>query len=64
MNNKMVALMLIAMGIALLLWGYDSYSTTQAEISRGLGGGLPTQALVGFIAGAMNLFVGVMKLRK
>jgi len=63
MNNKMVGLMLVLMGIALMAWGYDKYGSVTSQASLAIGGGIPIEAWVGLIGGAINIFVGGMKIK-
>lgn len=63
MNDKLVGLLLIIMGIALMVWGYDKYDSVSSQASRIIGGGVPIESWVGLIGGAINIFVGVMKVK-
>lgn len=59
--NRIMGAILIVLGVFLILWGYDTYSSPATQLSRSLGGTMPLQVWVGIIAGIMNLFVGYRK---
>ncbi|WP_160063613.1 DUF3185 family protein [Psychromonas sp. L1A2] len=60
MNNKVMGLVLIVFGIILFLWGYDVYRSQEIEASSVIP---PLRAWVGMVVGAINVFVGVLKLK-
>ncbi len=59
MNTRLMGLLHIIMGIALVVWGYGIYDSGAEQINSAI----PLQAWVGFIVGAMNIFVGITKLK-
>jgi len=63
MNNKIMGIMLIILGTALIIWGYDMYHSPENQIGRALTGSVPIQAFVGMIGGAINVVVGISKLK-
>ena len=60
MNNKVMGLVLIVFGFILFVWGYDVYSAQEVEASSAIP---PLRAWVGMVVGAINVFVGVLKLK-
>ena len=63
MNNKIIAVVLIAVGIALTLWGYDVYDSASSQIGRALSGDTPIEAWVGMVGGVVCIIVGALKLK-
>ncbi len=59
MNTRLMGLLHIIMGIALVVWGYGIYDVGTEQINSAI----PLQAWIGFIVGAMNIFVGITKLK-
>lgn len=60
MSNKVIGLALIVFGIVLFVWGYNMYSSADLEANTVIP---PFRAWVGMIVGAINVFVGVLKLK-
>ncbi len=44
MNKKVVAIVLIVIGIALMIWGYDVYDSATSQVTRALSGDTPIEA--------------------
>ena len=63
MNNKILGIVLIIVGVALAMWGYDIYNSAGSQISRTLSGDTPIEALAGMIGGAIAVIVGITKLK-
>jgi uncharacterized membrane protein YidH (DUF202 family) len=63
MNNKIIGIMLIVFGVALIVWGYDMYNSPSSQIASSITGNVPIQAFVGMIGGAINVIVGISKLK-
>lgn len=51
MNNKLIGVALLVVGIALALWGYTIYDSAGSQISRAITGEVPVKAWVGMILG-------------
>jgi len=62
MNNKIIGIMLIIMGMALVMWGYNYYHAAQVQIGTVMGSAIPIQTWMGMIGGVINIFVGIRKL--
>jgi len=62
MNKRITGIMLIIMGMALIMWGYNYYHAAQLEIGKVIGGDIPMQTWLGMIGGVINVFVGIRKL--
>jgi len=63
-NKKLIGLILLIVGIALILWGVQMYGSFGSELSRAFSGS-PTDKTIGaFVAGAVSLFAGLFFLKK
>lgn len=63
MNNKIVAIVLIVVGVALTLWGYNIYDAASSQVSRALSGDTPMEAWGGMVAGIILMLIGIKKLK-
>ncbi len=63
MNNKYIGILLIVIGVALFVWGYNIYDSAGAQISRAFSGNVPAKAWVGMIGGAICIAVGALRLK-
>jgi len=63
MNNKVIGIVLIVIGVALGLWGYDIYDSASSQVTRAFSGDTPIEAWVGMIGGALCLVAGIIKLK-
>jgi len=63
MNNKIVGIVLIVIGIALIMWGYDVYDSAASQLSRAFSGDTPIEAWAGIIGGAICVLIGIKKLK-
>lgn len=63
MNNKFMGVILIIFGSMLVVWGYDIYNSTGSQITRSITGDIPIQAIVGMVGGAINIIVGISKIK-
>ena len=63
MNNKIIGIVLIVIGIALIVWGYDVYSAATSQLSRAFSGDTPIEAWAGMIGGAVCVLVGIKKFK-
>ena len=63
MNNKTVGIVLIVIGIALIMWGYDVYDAAASQLSRAFSGDTPIEAWAGIIGGAICVLIGIKKLK-
>jgi len=58
MNKRIIGIMLIMMGMALIVWGYNYYNAAQLQLETSV----PLQTWMGMIGGVINIFVGIRKL--
>jgi len=63
MNNKLLGVILIIFGAMLMVWGYDMYNSAGSQITRSITGDVPIQAIVGMVGGAINIVVGISKIK-
>lgn len=63
MNNKFIGVILIIFGAMLVAWGYDIYNSAGSQITRSITGDIPIQAIVGMVGGAINIIVGISKIK-
>ena len=63
MNNKIIAIVLIAIGVALAIWGYNVYDSAGSQVTRALSGDTPIEAWAGMVGGAVCIAFGVFKLK-
>lgn len=61
--KKIVAIVLIVVGIALMWWGYDVYDSASSTITRAVSGDTPIEAWLGMVGGAICLLVGLLRLK-
>ena len=62
-TNKIIGVVLIVVGVALALWGYNIYDSASAQIGRALSGNSPIEAWAGMVGGAICLVLGVLKVK-
>lgn len=63
MNNKYTGIILIIVGVALALWGYNIYDSAGSQVSRALSGAAPMDAWAGMIGGAIFIVIGIRNLK-
>jgi len=63
MNNKLLGIILIIIGIALCIWGYDVYDSAGSQIERTFSGDTPMEAWLGLIGGAVCVVLGIFRLK-
>jgi hypothetical protein len=63
MNNKILGIVLIVLGVALGLWGYDVFDSASSQISRAFSGDTPIEAWLGMAGGVICIAMGISKLR-
>ncbi len=64
MNNKMISVVILVVGIILLIGGFNEYGTLGSRAGRMLGAGVSNKVLFLFIAGAACTVYGLMKTLK
>ena len=63
MNNKIIGIVLIVVGIALAAWGYSIYDSAGSQVSRALSGDAPIEAWVGMVGGVICIVFGIFKVK-
>ena len=63
MNNKVIGIVLIILGVALTVWGYNIYDSASSQISRVLNGDTPIEAWFGMVGGVITVLIGITKLK-
>lgn len=63
MNNKIIAIILIIVGVALALWGYNIYDAATSQVTRAVSGDTPIEAWAGMVAGVIAVLIGIRKLK-
>jgi Protein of unknown function (DUF3185). len=63
MNNKVIGLILIVVGIALAGWGYNVYDSASSQFTRALSGDTPIEAWAGMVGGAICIVFGIFKVK-
>ncbi|MBT0586054.1 DUF3185 family protein [Alteromonas oceanisediminis] len=63
MNSKYISIILIIIGTALAVWGYNEYEAAGAQISRALSGDTPMEAWIGLVGGAICIVIGAARLK-
>jgi len=63
MNNKIIGIALIIIGIALALWGYDIYDSAGSQVGRALSGETPIEAWAGMIGGVICIAIGISRVK-
>jgi uncharacterized membrane protein YidH (DUF202 family) len=58
-----IGIVLIVVGIAGIVWGYNIYDSASSQLSRALSGETPLEAWVGMIGGAICVAIGALKLK-
>lgn len=63
MNNKYMGIVLIVIGVALAVWGYNVYDSASSQITRAFSGDTPLEAWAGMVGGAICILVGALKFK-
>ncbi|NOU49218.1 DUF3185 family protein [Pseudoalteromonas sp. JBTF-M23] len=63
MNGKLLGIVLIIVGVALVAWGYNIYDSAESQLGRALSGETPIEAWVGMVGGALCVALGVFKVK-
>jgi uncharacterized membrane protein YidH (DUF202 family) len=63
MNNKIIGIVLIVVGVALVAWGYNIYDSFSSQVSRTFSGDAPIEAWAGMAGGAVCILLGIFKLK-
>ena len=63
MSSKYIGIVLIVVGVALAVWGYNIYDSAGSQVSRVFSGDAPIEAWAGMVGGAICLVIGILKVR-
>lgn len=63
MKNKQIGIVLLVVGVALLVWGFNVYDSAGSQVSRAFSGGTPIKAWIGLVGGAICLVLGILKVK-
>ncbi|AGH43396.1 DUF3185 family protein [Paraglaciecola psychrophila] len=63
MNNKIIGIVLIVLGVALALWGYDVFDSASSQISRAFSGDTHIEAWLSMVGGVICAAIGISKIR-
>lgn len=63
MNKKMIGIVLIIVGVALALWGYDVYDSAGSQLTRTFSGDTPIEAWAGMVGGVICVLLGVARVK-
>lgn len=64
MKKSVIGVVLLVVGVALMIWGYDVYDSAGAQFSRAFTGDTPIEAWLGLVGGAICVLVGALRLKK
>ncbi len=63
MNNRIIGIVLIVVGVALAAWGYNIYDSAGSQLSRAVSGDVPVEAWAGMVGGAICIVLGVFRVK-
>lgn len=63
MKSKHIGVVLIVVGVALLVWGYNVYDSAGSQVSRAISGDTPIEAWIGMVGGAICLVLGILRVK-
>ncbi|OZG69948.1 hypothetical protein BTA51_28480 [Hahella sp. CCB-MM4] len=63
MNKKIIGIVLIIIGVALVAWGYNVYDSASSQVSRVLSGETPIEAWAGMVGGAICIVIGIFRVK-
>ena len=61
-SSKMIGIVLLVVGIALLVWGVDVYGAFGSKLGRAISGDISNKALALFIIGGISSGLGIYKI--
>ncbi|MGL1957335.1 MAG: DUF3185 family protein [Colwellia sp.] len=63
MNNKIIGIVLIIVGVVLAMWGYNIYDAASSQVSRALSGDTPIEAWAGLVGGVVCVLIGITRVK-
>lgn len=64
MNNKIIGIVLLVVGVALLVWGYNISQSLSGQLSQTFSGSPGDKAMFMYIGGAICAALGIFSLVK
>ena len=64
MNNKIIGIVLLIVGVALLVWGYNISQSLSGQLSQTFSGSPGDKAMYMYIGGAICAALGVFSMFK
>ena len=64
MNNKIIGIVLLIVGVALLVWGYNISQSLSGQLSQTFSGSPGDKAMYMYIGGAICAALGIFSLVK
>ena len=61
-DSKVIGIVLLVVGVALLVWGFDVYGAFESKLGRAITGEISNKALTLFIIGGISSGLGVYKI--
>jgi hypothetical protein len=61
-DSKMIGIVLLVVGVALLVWGFDVYGAFGSKLGRAISGDISNKALALFIIGGVCSGLGIYKI--
>lgn len=61
--NKLIGIVLIVVGVALAIWGYNIYDSAGSQIERALNGDTPMEAWAGMVGGVICVVIGIYRVK-
>jgi len=63
MSSKIIGVILITVGVALAIWGYNIYESVGSQVSRTFSGNAPLEAWAGMVGGVICVVIGISRLK-
>lgn len=63
MNNKIIGIIIIIVGVFLAMWGYNIYDSASSQIGRALSGDTPIEAWLAMAGGVIAILIGITRLK-
>jgi hypothetical protein len=63
MNNKIIGIALLIVGVALMIWGYNAYDSVGSQVTRAFGGNVSIEAVVGLGGGLVCIVLGIIRIK-
>ena len=61
--SKYIGIVLIVIGVAAAVWGYNIYDSASSQITRAFNGDAPLEAWAGMVGGVICALIGIMKVK-